>query len=136
MGSHIFRWEPPDLGYLSYFGDLDGQAAAELTEKTTQITRNQPYVFLLVNLSHIGSVSREARRNSATGSNGIAFRGTAIVGASTPIRILATLVARASDLLSHNVQNPTRFFETEAEARAWIDKRRRAICPSIPLTNS
>jgi len=127
VGDHWFRWEPPDLGYLSYSGDLDGPEAVALSQTSRRFTVGKPHVFLLVDMSRMGRISREARAVSADGSKGITFRGIAVVGASAHMRVLAGLVSRAVDLLHGNSDNPTRFFVTEAEGRAWIAERRRMI---------
>ena len=127
VGPHMFRWEPPDIGYITYAGDLDGYTMSRLSEEGRRFTLGHPYVFLLIDMSNIGKISAEARRSSATGSSEINLRGMAIIGASAPLRIIAGLVARAVDLMNRHADNPTRFFETEAEARAWIASRRVAI---------
>jgi hypothetical protein len=127
IGAHLFRWEPPDLGHLVYFGDLDGPTSAALSQASRRFTLGQPRVFLLVDMSNIGRISREARTASAEGGKDLLFRGTAVVGASAHMRVLAGLVTRAIALLYGDSNNPTRFFATEAEGRAWIAERRRAL---------
>lgn len=53
------------------------------------------------------------------------LRGTAIYGAPLKARVLAKLMLTASNLFrpGKNV-NPVEFWDNEAEARAWIEKRR------------
>ncbi len=109
VGPHMFRWEPPDIGCVIYHGDLDGPTTADLSEAGRRFTKGRPYVFLLVDVSKLGKVSAEARRGSAT------------------LRVISSLVTRAVDLLNGNTDNPTRFFQTEAEARAWITGRRQQV---------
>ncbi|MDI1484001.1 STAS/SEC14 domain-containing protein [Polyangium sp. y55x31] len=127
IGAHLFRWEPPDLSYLAYFGDLDGPTSAELSRVSRAFTLGKPRVFLLVDMSKMGRITREARTASAEGGKDLALRGTAVVGASPHMRVLAGLVTRAISLLYGGSDNPTRFFTTEAEARAWIAERRREL---------
>lgn len=127
IGRHFFRWEPPDLGYVRYEGDMDAASMLAYSEQSRVYTTNKPRVFLIVNTSKLGRFSAEARRMSADGSKGLALRGIAVIGASRAIRVIAELVSRGMDILNRNNDNPTRFFETEAEARAWIDTRRRDL---------
>jgi hypothetical protein len=127
VGPHLFRWEPPDMGYVAYNGDVDGPTMMTYTEKSRVYTGDKPRVFLIVNCSKLGRIDAEARRVSANGSKGLALRGVAVVGASRTTRVLASLFVRAIEILNRNLDNPTRFFENEAEARAWIDTRRRAL---------
>lgn len=127
VGPHLFRWEPPDLGYTTYGGDLDGETMRQLAVRSREFTLGKPRVFLIVDMSRIGKVSPDARKSSAAGSQELNLRGIAVIGASAPLRIIAGLVTRAVDLINRNADNPTRFFETEAEARAWIAGRRVAL---------
>ena len=127
VGAHLFRWEPPDIGYLCYRGDLDGPAMIALREEGRRFTVGLPQVFTLVQMAQLGKVSMEARRQSAQGGKDVNMRGIAIVGASAPLRLISSLVSRAFDLLNGNTDNPTRFFETESEARAWIAARRTTL---------
>jgi hypothetical protein len=127
IGTHLFRWEPPDVAYTAYFGDLDGDAAATLGVEARKITASKPRLFLLVNLSKVGRISREARAQSAQGSQDLAICGIAIVGASAHVRIIAGLVGRAVEMMQRGKNAQTRFFNTEAEGRQWIDQRRQAL---------
>jgi len=127
IGPHLFRWEPPDIAYVSYLGDLDGPASEALSRESRRFALGKPRVFCLVDMSRIGHITRQARTASADAGKGLAFRGIAVVGASAHMRILAGLVSRAVDLLYGNRDNPTRFFATEAEGRSWITERRRML---------
>lgn len=127
VGRHLFRWEPPDIGYVSYFGDLDADAAASLSAVSRQFTVGKPRIFLLVNLARVGQISKEARSSSAAGSKDLSIRGIAVVGAAGPIRVVVGLVTRAVELMQTKQDSPTRFFATEAEGRQWIAQRRRAL---------
>lgn len=127
VGRHLFRWEPPDLGYVSYGGDLDGEAAATLSAESRKFTVGRPRVFLLVNMARIGQISKEARTHSAAGSKDLSIRGIAVFGAAGHIRVVVGLVSRAVELMQRTQDSPTRFFATEAEGRQWIAQRRRAL---------
>src|SRR3569832_313148 len=100
VGDHLFRWEPPDIGYICYRGDLDGPAMVALREQGRQFTVGRPRVFMLVQLAHLGKVSMEARRQAAQGGKDVNMRGIAGVSASAPMRLISSLVSRAYDLLN------------------------------------
>jgi hypothetical protein len=80
-----------------------------------------------VDLSRVKSFSADARTISKEGADGVRSRGTAMFGASPTLRILSSLVIRAHDLFYKKADHPVRFFDTEAEARAWLVERRRAL---------
>lgn len=127
VGAHLFRWEEPDIGYIAYGGNLDGPTMAQLSEESRRFTQGKPCVFLLVNMAGAGKVSASARQESARGSRDLNLRGIAVIGASAPLRLISGLVSRAVDLLNGNTDNPTRFFESESEARSWIAARRMRV---------
>jgi len=127
VGRHLFRWEPPDIGYVSYGGDLDGEAAAALSAESRKFTLGKPRVFLLVNMARVGQISKEARSVSAAGSKDLSIVGIAVVGAPGHVRLVVGLVSRAVELMQRTQDSPTRFFATEAEGRQWIAQRRQAL---------
>lgn len=137
VGSHLFRWEAPDIGYIAYCGNLDGATMGQLSEESRRFTLGQPCVFLIVDMARAGKVSAAARQQSARGSKDLNLRGIAVIGASASLRLIAGLVSRAVDLVNRNTDNPTRFFETEAEARSWIATRRAMVHhPTAPHATS
>lgn len=127
VGRHLLRWEPPDTMFITYHGDLDVEAFRRITEVSRPLTVPRPYVLILIDMSDVGRISAETRRHSPEGARGVTFRGIAIYGASPLMRTVSALVARATDILTGNTDNPTRFFANEAEARAFLDERRRAL---------
>jgi hypothetical protein len=54
-------------------------------------------------------------------------RANALVGASFQLRVLGTMASRAAALLNPANAIPLRFFDTEAEARAWFAEVRREL---------
>ena len=56
VGPHLFRFEPPDVGYLRYGGDVDGRLSSELSERSRVFTVGQPCIFLLVDITNVGKV--------------------------------------------------------------------------------
>jgi hypothetical protein len=132
VDEHRFRWDPPDLGYISYSGDVDGESMALLAEKSRRFTVGQPCVFLVVDMAKAGKISAAARKLSAEVWKDLNLRGIAVIGASASMRIIAGLVSRAIGLLNKNTDNPTHFFETELEALNWIATRRAALLLQDP----
>ena len=108
-------------------------AGDDVIPRARQILHGRPWLFLLVDVTRLTKISSEGRQLAAQGSRDLNLRGVAMVGASASIRVLAGLVSRAVELVSGSGDNPTRFFETEREARAWINARRREVRESAKL---
>jgi hypothetical protein len=127
VGGSSFRFEPPDLCIWTLVGDISAETVRALLDEQHRAVSGMPAVFSLVFASKVGSVSKEARKESTEVRPGINARGVAYIGASFPVRVLAILVTKANELLNRAVENPLRFFNTEAEARAWIEQRRAEV---------
>jgi hypothetical protein len=54
-------------------------------------------------------------------------RGSAVIGASFHIQVLGLLVAKAAKLIHRQDEIEPYFCDTEAQARSWVEKRRREI---------
>jgi hypothetical protein len=133
FGSHVFRWEPPDFGYIVYDGYVDGPMVASFSTQSRPILLGKPWIFMLVDVTKLTKITSEGRKLSAQGSKDLNLRGVAIVGASPSMRVIAGLVSRAVEILGGSTNNPTRFFENEREAHAWIATRRSELQGSAKL---
>jgi hypothetical protein len=134
-GEIIYRWEPPDTSFITYIGHITGDHMRKLVEVSSPFSAGKKYILLLVDLSRLDHVSREAREISkAQSRKGPAaqggptpLRGIATFGASFHFRAIANIGMRAYNLLTGQTDNPTRFFDTEAAARAWLAERRNEL---------
>jgi hypothetical protein len=132
-GEVLYRWEPPDTSFITYIGYITADHMHRLIEVSTPFSAGKKYTLLLVDLSRLTFVTREARaisgsmpRKGAAGK-GTPHRGIAIFGASFHFRAIANIGIRALNLLTGQTDNPTRFFDTEAAARAWLAERREQL---------
>jgi hypothetical protein len=123
-GWHI-GFEPPNLCFLRLTGDLDGPSAEDIFAEIRPFAAEQGFVLLLVDVSGVGAVEPAARRVGIDSSRDIPLRGIALCGASFTFRVIATLVHNAAILLHKHRDNPIRFFDGEADARAWLAERAR-----------
>jgi len=123
--------EEPDISHWRLVGDVTADDIREIYASQTKLCANKPHIFVLVDVSKLRSVSAEARRIAAQGPTpGItvmAIRGNAIVGASFHFRIVGMLITKAAILINRGDEKPTRFFDTEANARAWFAELRQAL---------
>lgn len=122
------HWEAPDIVNVRYVGALRPEHLNAARDEAASWIRGVPYFFTLLDVTKLGAVSTEARRAMAqNGENAKHMRGIAIVGASFHFRALGNMVAKAIAILHRHADNPVRFFETEEEARAWLEERRQIV---------
>jgi hypothetical protein len=107
-------------------GDVSEAEMRRLLDELSASAKGREWVLMLADLSKARSASPGARKLGAQKKE-YHVRGVALFGASPRFRIVANLVITASNLLVKNPDNPFRFFATEAEARAWLDERRRIV---------
>jgi hypothetical protein len=125
-GSFV-RLEPPDVCFAAFVGDIDASVMRRMNEELWRVAHEKPYIFLLLDHSRTGSVSSEARKLAAEGTRNLRVVGVASFGASFPVRVVVSLLARAHAFFRKETAMDLHFFRDEAEARAWIEERRRAL---------
>jgi hypothetical protein len=124
FGLHTTRREPPDLFVLTTVGDFEEEHIQGLFSELNELGSNNDTLFVLVNLSRLGHITSAARAAATMRKRTAKIGGAAFVGASFQQRVLVTLVMKANVLLRRESPIPTAFFDSEAEARAWIEERR------------
>jgi hypothetical protein len=127
IGEHVVRTEPPDIFIVEFIGDLSVDELRRIFAEQKRFEAGKEYILLLSDMSNGGSISPEAREIIPTESKGTVCRGMAIFGASFHVRVLATLVTTAARVLNKISNYPTRFFDTEAQAREWLNERRMSM---------
>lgn len=128
-GAIEISFEPPDLLLVAYVGDIQGHHILDSEPRGLQLTEALPYHFMLIDVSRLASFSPDARQRSAHSGakNKSPIRGVAILGASFHYRAIGTLIVKAKALIYREDPVPLRFFDNDAQARAWIAERRNAI---------
>jgi hypothetical protein len=134
-GGSFVRFEPPDICFAAFVGDIDATLMLRMNEELRRVAHDRPYIFLLLDHSRTGSVSAEARRLATEGSRNLRIEGCASFGASFTVRVLVSLAARVHALFRKEAGPVLSFFRDEAEARAWIEVRRRALDGTTRPTN-
>jgi hypothetical protein len=124
IGSHSVRFEPPDILFLRLTGDVEEAHVMPIMEEFGRYAEELPYLYGLVDMVRMGSITPAARKASALAKNP---ENSAVVlfSASFTHRVIVKLVLKAAQIFSASTQ-PTAMFGTEAEARAWIEEQRRA----------
>lgn len=125
-GPSYVTFDPPDIALVVWIGDVDETEMARVVDETSVVSGAPPDLFLIADVSRMGSVTGGARRAAAEGSKRTNVRGSAVVGASFAARVIITLTDKIQGVIGVN-DCPTRHFATEAEARAWIAERRATL---------
>ena len=101
-----------------------------LLDDTNASAKGKPYMLGLIDMSRVGTISPEARIIARAEAGHFPLRGTAVFGASFPHRVIAMLANKAASLLKKDHQ-AIAFFATEAEARAWLEERRKVVLAAL-----
>lgn len=121
-GRSSVHMEPPDIFVWTLFGDVDVDQMRELADLQERLSKGMP-IFVLLDVTNLASVSADARKEGVR-KRDVNVLGTAYVGASVHIRVIATLVDKAASVLYRKKVAPARFFSSKAEALAWFAERR------------
>lgn len=119
------RFEPPGTCFVTYVGDLDARVVAGMNAVLEATARSRTHIDLLVDLSRTGQVSELVRRHAVGGMLVLNPRATAVFGADFHLRVVVSMITKAIRLLHVDLRGQIKFFEGEAEARAWLDEVER-----------
>jgi hypothetical protein len=95
-------------------------------------SRGLHHLLVLVDVAGLRGISPETRRAAIAEPSLAPYRGIAVYNASFQARIVMKLLGLALNLVNRITDNPLAFFATEAEARRWIEERRRTIAREEP----
>lgn len=113
-----------DLLIARIRGPYDEAVAWYLESRLIEQAHRYGYSLVIFHAHEVTTITREARRLMIESTSTRQDPGAGgILGASFTIKTLAQMLVRAADLLTKNPA-ALRFFDTEAEARAWLDKQR------------
>jgi hypothetical protein len=131
VGRHATYFEQPDIIYMRLAGPVSEQEAAEINVFHRAWGEVHQRVFYLLDLSQLESIEPEGRKEASRTVRQLPLAGVAAYGAPVKARVLAKLVFTAMNLFKGNTADrfPIEFVKTEAEARAWIEERRRELGP-------
>lgn len=128
VGQHVTYFEEPDIIYMKLIGAVVESQGGELNRLHREFGRGRDHVFLLFDLSDLEKIDPGVRKEAGATLKMIPMRGAAIFGAPMKAKVVAKLILTAMNLFkSEHEKAPVQFVENEAEARAFIARRRREI---------
>lgn len=119
---HIVRRED-DLLLFVADGPIQEPDLDALIVLGNQIAEVHAAYWILADVRKLTDVDAAARRRAAKNPTVHLFAGAAVFGASLLARTLITLIVRGMAMLGQS-HIQLRFFDSEADARAWLTDRR------------
>lgn len=125
---HEAFFEEPDILSLRLVGPVSAEDAREINRIHREGGEGRERLFFLVNLKELESIHPAARKETGATMKDMPIRGAALFEASLKARVIAKLILTAVNLFrSEEERMPICFFDTEVEARAWLQQRREEL---------
>lgn len=128
IGKQMTVFEPPDIFFLKCRGHINWDEGSEINRRHREWGKGLDRIFYLIDLAELDRVDPEVRKDATSTMAGLQLRG--MVGFAAPLkaRVLAKLIFTALNMFSNKADKvPLHFTDTEEEARAWIEDRRREL---------
>ena len=127
-GNHTYRCESAGVVFIRLGGDLLEDDVVSFFDAFADLcdTSGLPHVFWLVDLGRLGAIASRARKRAAMTPVRRENKGMVLFNGTFQQRVAVTLVDKATALLQRHAP-PLVIYGSEADGRAWIDKRRRAL---------
>lgn len=130
IGKQITYFEEPDTIVLELEGDVTLKEGEEINRRHGEWGIGRDHVYFLLHLKHLQSIHPTVRKQAAELLSKVNLRGMVGWECPTKTRVFAKLIFTAMSLFNRQARPPLEFFDTEAEARAWIERRRQEIARS------
>ncbi|WP_437497730.1 hypothetical protein [Sorangium sp. So ce1099] len=134
IGKHTFRvGEHEDTLELTLRGDIAPDEVKQIFDFMEPRFAGRSYMLITGDVSQLGRMGAEARRAVIREASRIPpIRGLVYCRATFSAKVVTELVIRAYALFT-GADLPIQFVEGEAEARAWLEKRRAQLAGAAPL---
>lgn len=128
IGKSSTSMELPDIVHLKLVGEISLEECREINQAHIDYAKELPYFFYMIDLSDLDNIPAAVRKEASETVKLLPLRGTVIYQAPLRARVIAKLLLTAANLFRGGAgQNPTDSVNTEEEARAWVERRRRKI---------
>lgn len=125
VGKHAIRFEPPDIVFSRPDGDMSAAEMRQIMELVALLPEPEKGLFGIIDASKAGRSDPAAVKMPDVRALSRKHRAVIYINARFYQRTLVGIFQRANKLLKVAPDNgPIHFFDTEAEARAWIAEQR------------
>ena len=132
--SHV-TFEEPDLVFWHLIGHVDASDIQRIYDGQLAFSKGKPYLLTFIDVSRLESITAGARRAAAHGPDHVdkmmPVRGSVVIGASFHIQVLGLLVTKAAKVIHRQEDMEVHFYDTESQARTWLEKKRREIAAKL-----
>jgi hypothetical protein len=128
VGPHRIDLEFPDIVHIHYCGDVEIGHFLGFDEVILALPPPPQLLYLLRDARQGGLVTAETRAHIAKTNTGTRWVGIVTYGSSFQTRTVFSNMNRALKTVRTSTV-PVEFFDTEAEARAWIELLRSELPP-------
>ena len=128
IGRHLSTFEEPDILFMRLSGPVTEEEGRLINQSHRDLSVGRDRLFFLVNLLDLESIHPSVRKEAGAILKDLPLRGAALFNASLKAKVVAKLILTAVNLFkSERDKMPIVFFPDEAEARRWIEGRRREL---------
>jgi hypothetical protein len=128
IGKSSTSIELPDIVHLKLVGEVNLEECREINQAHIDYAKELPHFFYMIDLSELDNIPAAVRKEASETVKILPLRGTVIYQAPLRARVIAKLLLTAANLFRGGAgQNPMDSVNTEEEARAWVERRRRKI---------
>lgn len=118
-GTHIARFEPPDMFTVKLIGDY---SVSNILSHAEFYKRAPKKFYLLLDTSEMGSFSTEAKKVIKEVP---LAAGVAVFGASRQAQLVLSLLTKVYMMVNMGKAVEIKFVSGEAEGRRWLDSLRQ-----------
>lgn len=125
IGNIAMSFVEPDVLHMKWrasFGEAEADALLAYTHELKAQHATKP-LMLYIDVREAGSIDARARKKISELTKEKPYAASVVVGASFTIRVAVELIVNAARLLVKD-SAPTRFFDDETSAHAWLAEMR------------
>lgn len=128
VGRHYCVFDEPDTIFMRLDGDVSAEEGSILNQMHSAMGRDRKLLFLLIDMANLGGIDPEVRKESGLMMKTLPLRGIAVFRASLKAKVLAKLIVSAMNIFKSSAERaPLDVFDSEEDARAWIQRRREQL---------
>lgn len=128
IGKQQTAFVEPDIIYMKLSGDVTSEEGLAVNDKHREYVVGRERIFYLIDFTELESIPATVRKAASETIKDFPLEGIVIFGAPLKAKVLAKLILTAMKLFKgDDAGAPVSFVDNEAQALAWIEKRRAEV---------